>query len=69
MKGASNILAIRHAIWAAAFVVLAAWASLGAGSAPQPAAPTSATAENCDCKAGIRARRLRALKDGSALAD
>ena len=69
MKGALNILTARHALWAAAFSVLAAWASVGAGSAPQTAAPTTATAEDCGCKGGIRAKRLRALKEGSALAD
>ena len=69
MTGALNRFTTRHAIWAAGFAVLAAWASVGAGSAPQPAAMTSATAENCDCKAGIRAERLRRLKESAARAD
>ena len=69
MKGALHILTTRHALWAAAFTVLAAWASVGAGSAPQPPALTTATAEDCGCKGGIRAKRLRALKEGGALAD
>ena len=68
MTGALHIVATRQAIWVAACTLLAPWASVGAGSAPQPA-PTSATAEDCNCKAGIRAKRLRALKEGSSLAD
>ncbi len=69
MKAASNMLTTRHALWAAAFTVLAAWASVGAGSAPQPAAPTIATAGDCGCKAGVRAQQLRALNQRSALGD
>ena len=69
MTGALHILATRQAIWVAACTLLAAWTSVGAGSAPQPAAPTTAAAEDCGCKAGMRAKRLRALKERSALAE
>jgi hypothetical protein len=60
-----TILTTRHVIWAAAFSVLAAWASVGAGSAPQPAAQATATSEDCGCKSGIRAKQLRELKEGA----
>ncbi len=70
MKRGLHILTTRHALWAAGFSVLAAWASVGAGSAPQPAALqpatlATATADDCGCKGGIRAKRLRALKEGA----